>query len=126
MNDWTDFKKSFTSEQESALWQYFIDHSRIQPNGYVGILFYVKDMDDFWQRLYARYTGDFARYDVIKKEAILMKYQGLASQAKKARIWDDRLQSLSDNNKILKWIFNKIAKYADNKIREKNKTKENK
>jgi len=68
MKDWIEFKKSFTQEQEDALWQYFIDHSRIQPNGYWWIMFYVRDIDDFWRRVYARYTGAIKRYDVKDKE----------------------------------------------------------
>lgn len=68
MNDWQEFKKSFTQKQEDAIWQYLIDHSRIQKNGYYGIQFYVRDMDDLWRRLFARYTGDFQRYDKLEKE----------------------------------------------------------
>ena len=68
MNDWREFKKTFTQEQEDAIWQYFIDHSKLQPNGYWGIMFYIKDVDDFWRRLHARYTGDFTRYDKLEKK----------------------------------------------------------
>lgn len=68
MSDWTHFKKTFTQKQEDALWQYLIDHSKVQPNGYFGIMFYVKDVDDFWRRVYARYTGDFKRYDKLEKQ----------------------------------------------------------
>lgn len=67
-DDWTTLKKTFTKEQEEALWQYFIDHSKIQPNGYFGILFYVKNLDDFWKRLFYRYSGEYIRYDVEEKQ----------------------------------------------------------
>jgi hypothetical protein len=68
MNDWTELKKSFTQRQEDALWQYFLDHSKIQKNGYIGVLFYIKNIDDFWRRLYARFTGEFKRYDKLERE----------------------------------------------------------
>ncbi len=68
MKDWIDFKKSFTQKQEDALWQYFIDHSQIQSNGFYGIMFYIRDIDDFWKRLFARYNGDYARYDKLEKQ----------------------------------------------------------
>lgn len=67
MNDWTELKKSFTQEQENAIWQYFIDHSKLQPNGFLGIMFYVRDVDDFWKRIWFRYTGEYARYDKLEK-----------------------------------------------------------
>lgn len=67
MKEWIDFKKSFTREQEDALWQYFIDHSQVAKTGYIHVQFFVKDLDDFWKRLYARFTGDFARYDKLEK-----------------------------------------------------------
>lgn len=66
-DDWITLKKTFTQAQEDALWQYFIDHSKIQPNGYLGILFYVKDVDDFWRRLFYRYSGEYTRYDIEEK-----------------------------------------------------------
>lgn len=68
MNDWRDFKKSFTQRQEDALWQYLVDHTNVEPNGYYRILFHVRDVDDFWRRVYARYTGDFKRYDKLEKQ----------------------------------------------------------
>lgn len=68
MADWITFKRSFSKEQEDGIWQYIIDHSKVQPNGYLGIQFYVKDLDDFWRRVYARARGDFARYDKLEKE----------------------------------------------------------
>jgi hypothetical protein len=67
MNEWKDFKKSFTQRQEDSFWQYFIDHSTVEANGYYKILFHVKDIDDFWRRLYARYTGEFKRYDKLER-----------------------------------------------------------
>ena len=65
---WTKFKMSFTEEQREAIWQYVIDHSQIQPNGYHGIQFYIRNQDDLWERLHARYTGQFNRYDKLEKQ----------------------------------------------------------
>lgn len=52
---------------KQAFWQYCIDHSKIQDNGYMGILFYVKDREDFFRRILARMNG-FSRYDIEEKE----------------------------------------------------------
>lgn len=58
-------------ELKQAIWQYMLDHSRIQPNGYYGILIYCKDKDDFWRRIKARQEG-FKRYDEKDKEAAVL------------------------------------------------------
>lgn len=63
----SNFKHLFTQEQRDSLWQYFIDHSKIQRNGYYGIIFYIQDEDDFYKRLYARYSGNYQRYDKLEK-----------------------------------------------------------
>ena len=62
------FKETFTRKQQDALWQYFIDHSTIQKNGYYLILFYIRDENDFYKRLYARFTGNYQRYDKLEKQ----------------------------------------------------------
>ena len=67
-DEWVDFKKTFTQKQEDAIWQYFIDHARVLRNGYFRIIFHVKDVDDFWQRLYTRYAGEFMRQKYEKLE----------------------------------------------------------
>lgn len=74
-DDWIAFKKSFTKEQEEGLWQYFIDHSQVQPNGYLGVQFYVEDVNDFWKRVYARVSGDFKRYEAQDKVTRQAKYR---------------------------------------------------
>ena len=103
-DDWTTLKKTFTKTQEDALWQYFIDHSRIQPNGYLGILFYVKNVDDFWRRLFYRSFGEYIRYDIEEKEryqdeqiARFLKY--------KKRINETRV------NKLLFIVYTRLHKH---------------
>lgn len=51
-----------------AIWQYFIDHSRLEPSGFVRINFGVEDEEDFWRRVQARKDGEFFRNDVEKME----------------------------------------------------------
>jgi len=65
--DWTEFRKTFTKEQEKAIWQYFIDHSTIERNAYWKITFHVRNVDDFWRRVYSRFTGHFHRYEILEK-----------------------------------------------------------
>lgn len=107
MKDWTDFKKSFTQKQEDALWQYFIDHSKVQANGYFLIMFYCQNIDDFWRRLYARYTGDFHRYEIEEKEVKLERAFG---ESMSLRVqWIDEYGSLKQ--KINLWLFRKTRRY---------------
>ena len=100
-DDWITLKKTFTKEQEEALWQYFIDHSMIQPNGYLGIQFYVKNVDDFWKRLYFRYSKEYIRYDIEEKER--HQDQQIARFLKaKHKIRDSKL------NRILFVVYKKL------------------
>ena len=57
-------------ELKKAVWQYLIDHTTIQKNGYMGVQLYYKDNNDLWKRIHAREQGKFKRYDVIKKEIL--------------------------------------------------------
>jgi len=114
MKDWIEFKKSFSQEQEDALWQYFIDHSKIQKNGYYGIQFYVRDIDDFWRRLFARFTGEFRRYDKLEKahkNAMIeyWMYQKRANALGKVCEKIDKTGSMRD--KIMLFAYRKAREY---------------
>jgi hypothetical protein len=111
--EWFDFKKQFTEDQEIALWQYFIDHSNIEPNGYHRIGFHVKDMDDFWKRVFARYSGDFKRYEILRKEYKAETFQMIKSQAIKGNIWDKRETFLE--NSLLRYLWRFIKWYLKRK-----------
>ena len=67
MDEWVKFKKSFTQEQENAIWQYFIDHSRIESSTFMRITFGIRDVNDFWKRVHARYAGNYSRYNKLEK-----------------------------------------------------------
>lgn len=60
--------KNLDQEVRNAIWQYFLDHSKRQRNGYYGFLFYVKDENDFWDRVEYRYTGGFIRNKMSDEE----------------------------------------------------------
>jgi hypothetical protein len=119
MNDWTHLKKSFTQNQEDAIWQYFIDHSKIQPNGYLGIMFYVKDVDDFWKRVYARYTGDFKRYDKLEKQ---MRQDSIAfsimkaDSRRKSKVTDRIDSDGTLKEKMILWLYRKTRDILFRKI----------
>jgi hypothetical protein len=66
--NWAKFRDSFTQEQQDALWQYFLDHARLQKNGYFLIFFYIKNIDDFFRRLHFRYNKEYIRYDRAERE----------------------------------------------------------
>lgn len=54
-------------ETRKAIWQYVIDHAKVQKNGYLGIQFYVMNEEDFWARVQARRDGEFHRYEESDK-----------------------------------------------------------
>lgn len=113
--DWTDFKKTFTQRQEESLWQYFIDHSIIRSNGYYGIQFYIRDIDDFWKRLYARYTGQFSRYDKLEKQH---KNEMLAVHMfkKRADIMSRKVLKIGHSKdlkaKVILWLYRKSRDFV--------------
>ena len=39
------------------VWQYLLDHSRVTANGYIHIVMYMKDKDDFYKRVMSRMHG---------------------------------------------------------------------
>lgn len=105
-NGWVDFKRSFTQEQEDALWAYFIDHSNSTKNGYKAISFKIKSRDDFWRRVFARHNGDFQRYDTLERETKLNNYAG--DRLNKRLAWIEH--NGSRWQKFLRWIEIKARK----------------
>lgn len=113
MDDWITFKKSFSQSQEDALWQYFIDHAQVQKNGYLGIQLYLRNVDDFWRRVHARYTGEFQRYDKLEKK----KKQEMA-EYKFYTNWRWRVYKTAKEwaingtwrQKLIVWAYDKLAK----------------
>ena len=55
-------------KEKDAIWQYLIDHTSVQANGYMGVQLYYRDRKDFERRVEARKKGEVERYDAIKKE----------------------------------------------------------
>lgn len=99
---WVDFKRTFTQEQEDALWQYLMDHSRVEVNGYYGVQLYFRDKDDFWNRVHSRATGEFIRYDVEKKEILALR---------KKKKWEKHWEKYSTYKRIATHpLINFIAK----------------
>lgn len=115
MSDWQNFKKSFTQKQEDAIWQYFIDHSKLELNGFWYIRFHVRDMDDFWKRLHARYTEAFRRYDKLEKahqNEMLAVYMFKKSADKMGRKCEAIDKSKDYPAKIILWLYRKSREYV--------------
>ena len=53
---------------KQALYQFLIDHSRLQPDGYFRVLFYFKTAEELNKRIDARASGKFKRYNIEEKE----------------------------------------------------------
>ncbi len=92
------------SELKNAIWQYMIDHSQIQDNGYYGVQLYFKDRDDFFKRITARGMG-FKRYEEEQKEFISLKkqniYQTYLVSRKKSERMDKRIKEIQNGRNIL-------------------------
>lgn len=109
-----EFKETFTREQQEALWQYFIDHSQIQKNGFYGIQFYIRDENDFYKRLLARYNGDFLRYTKLEKQHIVDSQTCVVAMSIARR--NDKISRKIENgsnyiNKFLLFLNRKIRRY---------------
>lgn len=114
MNDYIDFKRSFTQKQEDAIWQYLLDHAKVQPNGYLGIMLYVKNVNDFWKRVFARYTGEYHRYeekDIKNKQARAKSQFYRLHQEKIDSVFFQIDRQGSLKQKFLKYIYQKIEYY---------------
>lgn len=64
------FDHDCSPKAKEAIWQYCLDHSKLQKNGYWGIMFYVKDEEDLWRRVVARHSGEFQRYNKLEKQSM--------------------------------------------------------
>ena len=105
------------------VWQYLIDHSNIESNGNLRILFYVKSRQDFEKRLEQRVLKDFQRYDVeiTQRDADLAKEQFTKYEAyyfankKKRDTGAGILGQIDKDGKAVKrivlWIYRKTKDY---------------
>ena len=105
MKDWIEFKRTFTQKQEDALWQYFIDHSKVQDNSYLGIMFYVKDVNDFWRRVHARHTGAFQRYNKFQKQYTQGKREAELTRVR------NLYKTKKLHKKVAFWLYRKLYDY---------------
>lgn len=104
---------------KEAIWQYFLDHSKIQKNGYWGIMFYVKGERDFWSRVQSRYLSEFKRYDAEEKNARQRaKFDALDHQRIEALKWNKRIIRARNGNlldKLVARIYKQAREYILNK-----------
>lgn len=106
---------------KKALWQYCIDHSKLQPNGYYGILFYVKDYSDLERRIKGRIAG-FSRYNISEKEtssaALKAKWEKIESFYHACRKWEKKVLRIKAEIKQGRNITKKIALYCYIKLKK--------
>ena len=114
-----EFRKSFTAKQEEAIWQYFMDHANVENNGYFRVMFHVKNTDDFFRRLYARYNGDFKRYNIFEKEYEADK-KAFARYIKRSSNFGQFERQIKDGwnikNKIILYLYTKTKHYLFSRI----------
>lgn len=108
-------RDSIGEKVKRAIWQYLIDHSQLQKNGYWGIQLYF-DENDFWDRVDARYNGKYRRYEIADKER---RQKNLFDVQKinnlKTDIVNKRIQSIQKGSnlvdKVLLRIYWAIKRY---------------
>lgn len=107
MNDWVEFKRSFTADQEDGLWQFFIDHSTATTKGKFRIVFHVEDIDDFWRRVFARYSNQFYRYEEKDKQKEMRTKYGNAMRKKIEYIREKGTLK----QRLYVWLYTKTKSY---------------
>ncbi len=115
-----EFRKSFTKKQDDAIWQYLMDHSEIQKNGYWKIYFYIRDRSDFWRRVWARYNKDFERYDLMEKERVQISKQ-LKLEKRALKTQSEEISRIETSGtfkeklllSIYRFTYRKIFKYKE-------------
>lgn len=102
---------------KKAVWQYLLDHSKVQPNGYLGFLFYVKDEKDLWRRIKYRQTTGFQRYSpdekIMRQISARKVWAYYRWNQERAKRFDKRTQEILDNGSLiekLKWKLYKNLK----------------
>lgn len=60
------FKNSMTAHMREAIWSYMTDHMSLAQDGSRKAYMIFRDEDDFWRRVYARYSGKFSKRDSQK------------------------------------------------------------
>lgn len=100
---------------KEAIWQYFLDHSKLQKNGYWGIAFYTKGERDFWQRVQARYLKEFIRYNAeeknIKQKA---KFDALDREREESQKWNKKVLIAKNGtitNRFILWTYKKCREH---------------
>lgn len=110
---WLEFKETFSKEQQDALWQYFLDHARLQKNGYFLIFFYIKNSDDFFRRLHFRYTKEYIRYDRAEREK-----EQATGDFWRMKNYSDNIFEKTEQIEQGKNIYKKFLLFVNKKIRK--------
>jgi len=106
------------TKYKNGLWQYLVDHYRIEPNGNLRVMFYVRDKADFFRRVQARVDGQFMRYEVEKVEKDLSTvgevYRQLQNLQRKQK------EALNSEKFFIRVIAVLYRKYVLKKKRKRN------
>lgn len=108
---------------KQALYQFLIDHSRLQPDGYFRVLFYFKTPDELYKRIEARALGQFKRYDIEQKErsseAVAKDFARLKWHDRRNEFMNQRIKEIESGNfwdRLLLFFYRKIRNKLFGKI----------
>lgn len=114
----TEIETKIEPKVREAIWQYLIDHSQIQSNGYYGIQLYFLGQADFWRRVQSRMDG-FSRYKIKDKERRaeskqfdFLTFKFYEKNAKRNGEIANRIdKSGTLKEKLMIWLYRKTKKY---------------
>ncbi len=109
-----------------AVWQYLLDHSKVQPNGYLGFLFYVRDEKDLWRRIKYRQITGFQRYSpdekIMRQESARKVWDYYRWNKRRAELFHTRTLEILDTGSTiekLKWkLYKRLKKSLFKSIEE--------
>ena len=106
--DWAIWANEFTKDQEEAIWQFFIDHGHIEKSGIYTVRFPIRDMNDFFRRVFSRKTGDYKKYKreerEMRMEKVKIQYQEYLNWVKKNELRSVEVQKIKSSNNIAKRV----------------------
>jgi len=95
-----------------GLWQFFIDHARLLPDGNFEIIIFAKSEQDLWRRAEARMSG---RYKVTSEEKL--KQKGSVTELHSLKRERDRIKKASQVINQENKLFGKVVLWAHYKLR---------
>lgn len=111
-------------ETRKAIWQYIIDHSKVQKNGYLGVQLYIMDEEDLWKRVQARRDGEFRRYreeeKKIKQQNNIKYYEYYLYNKRRSDKINKKVQRILKNGSVIEKILYFAYRFSRDRLFPRN------